>query len=109
MLNRLSVFASGFTLSAAEHICGRSGGGTDEVLELVSALVDKSLVQVDLREGRFRLHEIPRAYTASRLDADGEAGIFRDRHPRPLHRAGDDPGANHLDRRGGQRRGHAGA
>jgi predicted ATPase/DNA-binding CsgD family transcriptional regulator len=80
VLNRLSVFASGFTLSAAEHICGGGEVGPDEVLELVSALVDKSLVQVDLGEDRFRLHETMRAYTASGLDADGEAEIFRDRH-----------------------------
>jgi len=80
VLNRLSVFASGFTLSAAEHICGGGEVGADEVLELVSSLVDKSLVQVDLREDRFRLHETMRAYTASSLEADGEAEIFRDRH-----------------------------
>jgi predicted ATPase/DNA-binding CsgD family transcriptional regulator len=80
VLNRLSVFASGFTLSAAEHLCGGGEVGPDEVLELVSALVDKSLVQVDLREDRFRLHETMRAYAASSLDADGEPEIFRDRH-----------------------------
>jgi predicted ATPase/DNA-binding CsgD family transcriptional regulator len=80
LLCRLSVFASGFTLAAAEHICGGGEVGPEEVLELVSALVDKSLVQVDLHLDRFRLHETMRAYTAAALDADGEADIFRDRH-----------------------------
>jgi predicted ATPase/DNA-binding CsgD family transcriptional regulator len=80
VLHCLSVFASGFTMVAAERICSGAEAGPDEVLGLVSALVDRSLVQVDLREDRFRLHETMRAYAAAALEASGEADAVRDRH-----------------------------
>jgi non-specific serine/threonine protein kinase len=44
LLNRLSVFAGGFTLDAAEKVCGGTGIIPDAVLDLVSGLVDKSLL-----------------------------------------------------------------
>ena len=44
LFRRLSVFAGGFTLEAAESICAGEELQRDEVLELLSQLVDKSLV-----------------------------------------------------------------
>jgi predicted ATPase/class 3 adenylate cyclase len=47
VLRRLSVFSGGFTLEAAEAVCGDDLVDSYAVLELVTRLVDKSLVQVD--------------------------------------------------------------
>jgi predicted ATPase/DNA-binding CsgD family transcriptional regulator len=75
VLARLSVFAGGFGLAAAEAV----GAGPDlpaaEVLELLGALVDKSLVQFGDAGalGRYRLLETVRQYAAGRLDALGPA------------------------------------
>ena len=79
VLRRLSVFAGGFTLDAAERVC--SGDGIDElaVLDLVTALVDRSLVHVD-DDGRFRLLETIRDYARHKLSDAGEVAAARDRH-----------------------------
>jgi predicted ATPase/DNA-binding CsgD family transcriptional regulator len=80
LLRRLSVFASGFGLAAAEAV-GAGGEIEDrDVLGLLTSLVDKSLVQVDPGTDRFRLHETTRAYAATALDADGGTKSARDRH-----------------------------
>ena len=44
LFRRLSVFASGFTLGAAESVCVGEELERDEVLDLLAYLVDKSLV-----------------------------------------------------------------
>ena len=69
VLDRLSVFAGGWTLAAAEAVTS-AGGTTDwQVLDLLAALVDKSLVQADDFNGftRYRLLETVRQYAAERL------------------------------------------
>jgi predicted ATPase/class 3 adenylate cyclase/DNA-binding CsgD family transcriptional regulator len=69
MLDRLSVFAGGWTLVAAEAVTSR--GGTEEwrVLDHLAALVDKSLVQAEEVDGstRYGLLETVRQYAAERL------------------------------------------
>lgn len=64
---RLSVFAGGFDLDAAEEVVG--GGDQDETLELLSGLVDKSLVLVTERgrQMRYRLLETVRSYAEDKL------------------------------------------
>ena len=47
LLARLSVFSGGWTLEAAEQVCSSHGIDASEVLDLLSRLVDKSLVVVD--------------------------------------------------------------
>jgi hypothetical protein len=47
LLNRLSVFSGSFTLEAAEGICGEAGLESAGVLDVLSHLIDKSLVQVE--------------------------------------------------------------
>src|SRR4029434_9330028 len=47
LLCRLSVFAGGWTLEAAEHVCSGIGGRKETMLDLLSHLVDKSLVIAD--------------------------------------------------------------
>jgi non-specific serine/threonine protein kinase len=74
LLRRLSVFAGGFSLEAAEHVCADEGIRPSEVLELLTELVDKSLAVADARGSvaRFRLLEPVRQYALERLEASGE-------------------------------------
>src|SRR5262249_15627195 len=57
---RLAIFAGNFSVEAAEAICGAEGAehlDTGEVVELLSRLVDKSLVVFDRDTGRYRMLE----------------------------------------------------
>ena len=47
LLRRLAVFAGGWTLEAAEAVCGGDGIPEAEVLDLLAGLVDKSLVVLE--------------------------------------------------------------
>ena len=82
LLRRLSVFAGGFTLEAAEVV--GSGDGLDEVevLTLLTHLVDKSLVvrEEQDREDRYRLLETVRQYAQNKLLESGEVAGMRRRH-----------------------------
>jgi predicted ATPase/DNA-binding SARP family transcriptional activator len=85
-LRRLAVFPASFDLEAAEAVVGQQEGSTSsaefEVLDLLSHLVDKSLVVVD-SEGvnvRYRLLETVRDYGAAKLAEAGEAEWVRRRH-----------------------------
>jgi len=71
LLARLSVFAGGWTLEAAEAVC-------DCELETLASLVDKSLVRE--RDGRFSMLETIREYALERLTERGEADDTRSRH-----------------------------
>ena len=76
VLAALSVFAGGFGLSAAEAVAAGPDVPVAEVAGLLSALVDKSLVQFDdagTGPGRYRLLETVRQYAAGQLDALGKA------------------------------------
>jgi predicted ATPase/DNA-binding SARP family transcriptional activator len=79
LLRRLSVFAGGATLEAAERVCaGPAPVGSlpaDEVLYLLAGLVDKSLVVAAEADGdgvRYRMLETVRAYAAERRREAGE-------------------------------------
>jgi predicted ATPase/DNA-binding CsgD family transcriptional regulator len=82
VFRRLSVFAGGFTLEAAESVCAGEQLRRDEVLELLSPLVEKSLVVAQEREGtaHFRLLETVRQYGRERLEEAGEAARVREQH-----------------------------
>jgi non-specific serine/threonine protein kinase len=82
LLRRLSVFAGGWTLAAAEQVCAGEGVAADVVLDLLSALVDKSLASADARDAavRYRLLETVRQYARDRLLEAGEGELWRDRH-----------------------------
>ena len=81
-LRRLSVFAGGWTLEAAESVC--AGGGVDPtgILDLLTSLVDKSLVLAETQHGeaRYRLLETVRQYACDRLVEAGEEAEVRTRH-----------------------------
>jgi non-specific serine/threonine protein kinase len=80
----LAVFAGGWSLEAAEHVCGSGELEPAEVLRLLGNLVDQSLVVADLHEQglvvRYRLLETMREYAAESLAKAGESAAVRDRH-----------------------------
>ena len=83
LFDRLSVFRGGFTLEAVEQVCAGDGLDSYEVMDLLSQLVDKSLVVVEHGpegEARYRLLEVLRLYGAERLAETGEAEDVRRRH-----------------------------
>jgi predicted ATPase len=77
---RLSVFAGGMTLDAVEAVGAGTGIDASQVLDLLVALVEKSLVELDAGGERYRLLEIVRQYAQERLDAFGESAATRTRH-----------------------------
>jgi non-specific serine/threonine protein kinase len=83
LLSRLPVFPAGWTLDAAEHVCGGDGIDEHDVLDLLSRLVSKSLVVVDSEfagERRYRFLETIRQYARERLVQAGAADRLRDQH-----------------------------
>jgi predicted ATPase len=82
VFRRLSSFAGGFALEAAEAVCAGGGVERGEVLEPLSRLVDKSLVVVTERggEARYRLLQTVRQYASERLEAAAEGEAVGRRH-----------------------------
>ena len=90
LFRRLAVFpggaTGGFPLEAAEAVGAGDGAGAPveaaDVLDLLTGLVDKSLVLAEARgaEERYRLLETLRQYAEERLLQAGEAAAVRDRH-----------------------------
>jgi len=85
LFNRLAVFAGGFTFEAAEAVCANFDSDKEylEVLDLITSLVDKSLlVAKEQASGdlRFRMLEVVREYALESLEASGDAEEMRRRH-----------------------------
>jgi non-specific serine/threonine protein kinase len=82
LLRRLSVFAGGWALEAAEIVCAGDIIEAWEVLDLLTALVEKSLVQFEARggEARYGMLQTVRQYGRDRLLEGGEAEPVRRRH-----------------------------
>ena len=103
LFRRLAVFAGGWSLDAAEAVCGDEGAGSGErgageldaplpaarcplppgaVLDLLSQLVDQSLVLMDEQgsDVRYRMLESIREYALERLADSGEVDALRWRH-----------------------------
>lgn len=83
MLRRLSVFAGGCSLETAETVCAGDGLEREQVLELLSSLVSKSLVTAQTLqrgEARYSLLETIRQYAAEKLLDSGEWSAMRGRH-----------------------------
>jgi predicted ATPase len=91
LLRRLSVFSGGFTMDAAEVICADRPGAsatvreqlsTHDVLDVLSSLVEKSMVTLDSDDHtlRYRLLETVRQFGAEQLDAAGEVELYQAAH-----------------------------
>jgi predicted ATPase/class 3 adenylate cyclase len=82
LLARLTVFAGGCTLEAAETVCGGDGIDPDTVFELLASLVARSLVVAEEHgpETRYRLLETIRQYAEERLTETGETDRWQARH-----------------------------
>jgi non-specific serine/threonine protein kinase len=80
VFRRLAVFAGGFTAAAAEAVAGVPE--TEDILDLLGALVEASLIGVDADadEPRFGMFETIRAFALERLAAMGEDDAARARH-----------------------------
>lgn len=83
LFQRLSVFAGGATLEGVESVCSGEGLTEDVVLDLMTQLVDRSLVIPEEGAGgtaRYRLLETLREYGKERLVAAGSDAVYRERH-----------------------------
>ena len=83
LFRRLSVFAGGFTLEAAESVCDTKQDLGLDLLDGMASMVDKSLVrQIDQREEepRFVMLETMREYGLEKLAASGEESPTRRAH-----------------------------
>ncbi|MBN2147485.1 MAG: tetratricopeptide repeat protein [Anaerolineales bacterium] len=83
LLNRLAVFMGGFTLDAAEAVCyGSEFLHAEDILDVLTHLVDKSLVIVEDTSGetRYCMLETIRQYARDRLLDSGEAEMLHNRH-----------------------------
>ena len=77
------MFRGGFTLEGAEEVCSGDGLESYEVLDVLSQLVDKSLVVVEEGPGgeaRYKLLETLRLYGTERLAETGRTEDVRGRH-----------------------------
>ena len=82
LLSRLSVF-SGWSLDMAEQVCADKQIPAEDVLDLLAALIDKSLVSMDSEltgDARYRLLDTIAEYAAGRLAASGEEADIRAAH-----------------------------
>jgi predicted ATPase/DNA-binding winged helix-turn-helix (wHTH) protein len=81
VFRRLGVFAGGFTLALAQGVAADERIDRWQVLDLLSQLIDKSLVLAEGEgEPRYRLLEPTRAYALEQLAAAGESDAYLRRH-----------------------------
>ncbi|MEU5303674.1 BTAD domain-containing putative transcriptional regulator [Streptomyces noursei] len=81
VLRRLSVFSGGASLEAAERVCAGGAVGTGQVLDLLTALTEKSLVLAEGdRAPRYRMLGTVKEYAEQRLAEAGEAEPTRRAH-----------------------------
>ncbi len=82
LFQRLAVFHDGWSLEAAEAICGYGTIRGKDIVDLLTSLVDKSLVEAHESNGeaRYRLLETIRQYGLELLEQSGEHSALRGRH-----------------------------
>jgi predicted ATPase len=90
LFQRLSVFVNGWTLEAAEAVCSDAKIKSEDVLDLLTQLINKSLVNTEEPRGeprdpserslRYRMLEMIREYTLRKLNSSGEMRRISLRH-----------------------------
>jgi predicted ATPase/DNA-binding SARP family transcriptional activator len=83
LLRRLAIFTGGFTLEAAEAVAGSLADPAVPVLEVLSRLIDKSLIIAETASGevaRYRLLETLHQYALEKLESANELLGLRQRH-----------------------------
>ncbi len=82
LLRRLSVFTGGCTLAAAEFVCPENGLKSEDILNLIARLVDKSLLNYGDENGsaRYEMLETIRQYAREKLVQTEEIEILRRKH-----------------------------
>jgi predicted ATPase/DNA-binding SARP family transcriptional activator len=82
LFKQLSVFAGGFDLDAAHAVCGAVGGSDDDTLDLLTGLVDKSMVTVHTGRGaaRYGVLETLRSYGRDALQDSDSSEAVASRH-----------------------------
>jgi predicted ATPase/DNA-binding winged helix-turn-helix (wHTH) protein len=80
VLNRLSVFSSGFTFEAAIAVVADDAIDEAKVADCLWELRSKSMIAVYGQNARLRLLDTTRAFASQRLVSAGEQGLFRRRH-----------------------------
>ncbi len=82
LFRRLAVFVGGWTIEAAEAVCGFGKIESVDILDLLNHLVDKSLVVVENvgKGSRYHRLETIRQYAREKLFETEEAAQMRDRH-----------------------------
>jgi predicted ATPase/class 3 adenylate cyclase len=81
LFRRLSIFSGGWTLEAAEQVCSGDGIESADILDLLTRLVDKSLVVAEpLKTTRYRMLETIRQYALEKSLTSGEDDNLYRRH-----------------------------
>lgn len=87
LLQRVSVFVNGWTVEAALQVCSDDKLEGNAPFELLSNLIDKSLIQLDEHSdgARYRILETIRQYAHEKLLGSGESDHLRERHLAYFH------------------------
>ena len=83
IFHQLSVFVGGFDLKAFEHICKTTAAENEDLMDLLTSLIEKSLVITKTEENgvyRYQLLETIRHYAKEKLLESGESDSIRDSH-----------------------------
>jgi predicted ATPase/serine/threonine protein kinase/Tfp pilus assembly protein PilF len=108
VFRRLSIFLGGWSIETAEAVCAGAGIESWDVLDLLSRLVEKSLVEIDhersrhCEQARYRMLETVREYAREKLEAAGEGALILWRH-REAHLAFVEEAERHLTGAGQQK------
>jgi predicted ATPase/DNA-binding SARP family transcriptional activator len=82
LARRLAVFIGGITVASAADVCASMELPEDAVEDLLTSLVDKSLVQLVPEQGRYRMLETLREFGLERMAEVGEVSMVRSAHAR---------------------------